>query len=223
MSMTAAEVRARRVGLGLTQGDIARLMAVEDRTVRRWEAGDAEPPADLRERLAYLLERRDDIARAWVVAGQPITLPADPDGLPPSLWWSAAGRALEVLDVAVTVERPAVATDGRARPRGTLTPEQVETARDLRAAGKSWRAVGAELGVNESTVRRTLGSDGARTGPRQVVDEDAVLRLHRTGMTQAGIAKQLGVSRGAVRRRLAEAGVTSWSTVRQPAYRRNQE
>lgn len=208
--MTAAEVRARRVGLGLTQGDVARLMTVEDRTVRRWEAGDAEPPSELRERLAYLLEQRDTIARAWVVAGGPITIPAEPDGLPLSLWWSAAGRALEVLDVPVAVERPSVPTDGRSRPRGTLTPEQVETARDLRAAGKSWRAVGAEMGVDESTVRRTLGSDGARTGPPQVVDEDAVLRLHRIGMTQAGIAKQLGVSRGAVRRRLAEAGAISW-------------
>jgi len=208
--MTPGEVRARRVGLGLTQGDIARLMGVEDRQVRRWEAGDAPAPAELRERYAALLERRDTIARAWVVSGGPVVIPADPDGLPGSLWWSAAGRALEVLDVPVALERPRVPTDGRLKRRTVLTGEQAATAREMRDGGATWRAIGDTLDVDESTVRRALGADGARTGPAHVVEADAVLRLRRVGMTQAGIAKQLGVSRGAVRRRLAEAGVINW-------------
>ena len=57
--MTPGEVRARRVGLGLTQGDVARLMGVDDRQVRRWEAGHEPAPAEMRERYAALLERRD--------------------------------------------------------------------------------------------------------------------------------------------------------------------
>jgi transcriptional regulator with XRE-family HTH domain len=209
MTMPAAEIRARRVGLGLSQGDVARLMGVEDRTVRRWEAGDAEAPAELQEQYAALREQRDEIARAWIVAGS-ISIPAAPDG-PVSLWWAAAARALELQDLSISVESPARPTDGRrTRARGTLSAVQVSAARALRDAGRSWRAIGAELGVDESTVRRALGPDGARTGPPSVVAADEVLRLHRIGMTQAGIAAQLGVSRGAVRRRLAEAGAISW-------------
>ena len=67
--MTPGEVRARRVGLGLTQGDVARLMGVDDRQVRRWEAGHEPAPAEMRERYAALLERRDLPTRTGPAAG----------------------------------------------------------------------------------------------------------------------------------------------------------
>lgn len=203
----------------MSQRDFAGLIGVLDRAVRRWEAGAAAAPPEVREVLVQMRERRDTIARGWVVEGGPITIPADRDGLPAAVWWSAAGRALEVLDVPVVTERTPGAEDRRRESRGTLTLDQVEHAEQLRGGRRTLREIGAELGVDESTVRRVLGPDGTRTGPREVVDVEHVLHLHKAGMTQAGIAKQLGVSRGAVRRRLAEAGVISWSSIRRPAYR----
>jgi transcriptional regulator with XRE-family HTH domain len=42
--MTPAELRAKRLSLGLTQTQLARAMKVELRTVQRWEHGETEIP-----------------------------------------------------------------------------------------------------------------------------------------------------------------------------------
>lgn len=216
--MTPATLRARRIALGLTQGDVARLMDVEDRTVRRWEAGGAEPPGELHEQLVALLERRDEIARAWVVAGGPVVIPSDAGGIPAAIWWAAAGKAVEVLDCEVTAEGPALPVDGRSARATTLTAEQVEMARGLRDEGATLREIGAELGVDESTVRRVLGP-GGRTGPRRRVDPDEVERLWRQGLSQGEIARQVGSSTMPVRRVLAERGLINWpGGVRRPKW-----
>ncbi len=42
--MTAADFRATLSTLGLTQRGLARLLGVDERTVRKWCAGDRSPP-----------------------------------------------------------------------------------------------------------------------------------------------------------------------------------
>lgn len=82
----------------------------------------------------------------------------------------------------------------------------------LRAGGQTYRVIARQIGVNETTVRRWLGSDGARPGPPWVIDLASVLALHKAGLSQRKIAAELGVSRGAVRRRLALVGRAAWPT-----------
>ena len=153
-----------------------------------------------------------------MVAGGPVVIPADAGGIPAAIWWAAAGRAVEVLDCEVTAEGPALPVDGRSARATTLTAEQVEMARELRAEGATLREIGAELGVDESTVRRVLGP-GGRTGPRRRVDPDEVERLWRQGLSQGEIARQVGSSTMPVRRVLAERGLINWpGGVRRPQW-----
>lgn len=169
--MTPAALRARRVALGLTQGDVARLLGVNDRTVRRWEAGDMTPPPQLPEQLAALAEQLGDISRRWVVAGQ-VTIPTDQGGLPAGLWWAAAGRALEVLgDIDVTVE-PTPVRDGR-RSR-QISPEAAKAARRtgqkrtvdeeriVQLWGQGWRLadIARDAGTSNVPVKRVLAERG---------------------------------------------------------------
>ena len=111
--MTPAELRARRVGLGLTQGDVARLMEVDPRTVRRWESGAARAPDELRVRLDALTDRRDQITDGWVESGGPILIPADDGDTPLAVWWAAAAKALERLDGVTVTAQPPATHDGR--------------------------------------------------------------------------------------------------------------
>jgi len=45
--MNRADLKVRREALGLTQGWLAEAVGVQDRAVRRWEAGDRDVPADV--------------------------------------------------------------------------------------------------------------------------------------------------------------------------------
>lgn len=54
--MTPAEIRSTRQRLGMTQGAAARLVGVDGRTWRRWEAGDQNMPEPVA-RLLCLVER----------------------------------------------------------------------------------------------------------------------------------------------------------------------
>jgi DNA invertase Pin-like site-specific DNA recombinase len=101
---------------------------------------------------------------------------------------------------------------GKARGRPGPDPEQVARARELRAAGESNRAIGAELGVDHKTVGRWLegeerhGPDG-RFKPRADVDPDEVARLRAETVTRERpkswreIGRELGVSPETARRR----------------------
>lgn len=199
--------RARRVGLGLSQAQTAAALGVTPRDVREWERPGGAPPPELAEIIAGWIEWRDTTARRWVVAGETITIPADLQHVPEGVWWSAAGRALDVVDVDVVVQPQ----PGRARV-SSIDPADLDHADEMRDHGLPWRDIAAEIGCDESTLRRHFGPDGQRTGPRRVIEIHDVEALHRAGLSQAGIAQQLGVSRMAVRRRLAEAGHIPWPT-----------
>ena len=41
--MTSAELKDARHRLGLSVGDLARILNIDDRTLRRWEAGEKPP------------------------------------------------------------------------------------------------------------------------------------------------------------------------------------
>jgi DNA-binding transcriptional regulator YiaG len=53
--MTPEEIRSHREALGMTQGQIARLAGVDNRTWRRWECAEREMP----EPVARLLRLMD--------------------------------------------------------------------------------------------------------------------------------------------------------------------
>lgn len=46
-SITAAELRVIREGLGLSSGDLAAFLRIDRRTITRWEAGDTSQPGAL--------------------------------------------------------------------------------------------------------------------------------------------------------------------------------
>ena len=56
--MTAAELQATRVALGLGQGQISRLFGVDDRTWRRWETGALPMPGTAQQLLRIALAHR---------------------------------------------------------------------------------------------------------------------------------------------------------------------
>lgn len=64
--MTAPELRAALAALDLTQGGLARLVAVNPRTVRRWLAGDL--PVPRAEALLLAQMQRFPAVRAAVMA-----------------------------------------------------------------------------------------------------------------------------------------------------------
>lgn len=100
-------------------------------------------------------------------------------------------------------------------------PEQVARARELRAAGKSDRAIGVELGVTHKTVGRWLegeppgDSPDGRFKPRQDVDPAEVTRLRAETVTRERpkswreIGRELGVSAETARRRHGQPGVAA--------------
>ena len=76
--MDRADLEVRREARGLTQGWLAERLGVQDRAVRRWEAGDREVPADAWAVIEQA-ERQADVildAVAEGLAGQP-----EPDGI----------------------------------------------------------------------------------------------------------------------------------------------
>lgn len=88
------------------------------------------------------------------------------------------------------------------RDRVTLDPEALAA---QYAAGASYRALAERHGVHESTIRRHLDSADSRAvgAPRLPVSDDEILTLHRAGWSQREIAREVGMSRGGVRKRLA--------------------
>lgn len=58
--MTANEFRSARTRLGLSQAGLGALMRCDERTVRRWEAGDREVPGP----VEVLLQALEDGWRA---------------------------------------------------------------------------------------------------------------------------------------------------------------
>jgi len=79
-----------------------------------------------------------------------------------------AAALLDLLGVVVALDRAGRAEDTRlgltqAREEGrvggrptVITPERVERARELRAAGATYSQIAAELGVGKTTIRRAL-------------------------------------------------------------------
>ena len=65
---TGARMRATREMLGLTQHDVADAVSVRILTVKRWERGDQEPPADVVAWLEDLSEMQRDTVEAAVSA-----------------------------------------------------------------------------------------------------------------------------------------------------------
>lgn len=215
--MTGLVWRAKRLGVGCSSAELAAYLGylhgldVSPSDVRAWESDDVDPPEVLGEVLAELAERRDTQARSWVVAHETIRIPADRQHLPTGWWWAAAARALEVCDVDVVEETPAPETTRTKAPRSRLLDAMdIEQAQQYRAAGMSWRAIAAEFDVSEHTVRKALGPDRRRSGPKNVVSLEAVLRLREQGLSHEGIARQLHCSKQAVTNRLAEVGLASW-------------
>jgi lambda repressor-like predicted transcriptional regulator len=74
----------------------------------------------------------------------------------------------------------------------------MDRAAELYAAGWTLRRIGAELGVDHSTVAHRLHRAGAklrRGGPRRHdVDTQQILDLRDQGMSMAAIAAQVGMS-----------------------------
>lgn len=102
----------------------------------------------------------------------------------------------------------------RPGPRGP-DPQVVARARELRAGGKSDRAIGAELGVSYKSVGRWLdgleprkGPDG-RFRPREDVDAAEVARLREQPVERRRpwreVGAELGVSAETARRRYGQA------------------
>lgn len=60
--MTANEVRAARAAYGLTARDLAHILDVNERTVRRWENGTAHPNGAVAAEIRALDTRVDRIA-----------------------------------------------------------------------------------------------------------------------------------------------------------------
>ncbi|MBI2305124.1 MAG: helix-turn-helix domain-containing protein [Chloroflexi bacterium] len=61
--MTPEEIKALREYLGLSQGDFARLLGVEQVTVNSWEAGKHTPQISWDSRLKALCERREAVRK----------------------------------------------------------------------------------------------------------------------------------------------------------------
>lgn len=81
---SAAEIRAARAALSLTARELAHLLDVHERTIRRWEKGHGTPSPATSAELRALDARADDLADAIAAharrAGQPFNLDAPPAG-----------------------------------------------------------------------------------------------------------------------------------------------
>lgn len=80
---TPADLRVRREALGLTQGWLAAQVGVQDRAVRRWEAGDRAIPGDVRDLLDEGERRADAIldAISEELLRVEVDLDEEPEGL----------------------------------------------------------------------------------------------------------------------------------------------
>ena len=67
--MTPTEIRAARAALGLTQGQLARLIGVDGRTWRRWECDERQMPEPVRRLLLLAVER--PWVLGWLAAWEP--------------------------------------------------------------------------------------------------------------------------------------------------------
>ena len=98
--LTDAGLRVARERLGLTTEALAGLLGVHERTVRRWETGEAVVPEGVAADVADIrADAEQDVADA-VLRLDPdapvLVLPAvDGDRLPVSWWRAVAGRVAE--------------------------------------------------------------------------------------------------------------------------------
>lgn len=83
----------------------------------------------------------------------------------------------------------------------TLDPEALAAEY---AAGASYRALAERYGVHESTIRRHLDPADSRPvgAPRLPVSDEEIRTLRNAGWSQYEIAREVGMSRGGVRKRL---------------------
>lgn len=61
--MTAAQLRAARLKMNLSQGELAEPLGVDERTVRRWENEEREIPSWLDQKSAVMVLRLHDALR----------------------------------------------------------------------------------------------------------------------------------------------------------------
>lgn len=77
---SAAEIRAARAALGLTARELAHLLDVNERTVRRWEKGHGNPSPGVSAELRALDARADELAAAIAVHARCVGQPFNLDG-----------------------------------------------------------------------------------------------------------------------------------------------
>lgn len=112
--MSDAELRMVRHTLGLTGGDLAALLGVTDRTVRRWEVGTVPIPEGVRRDVEHLegvasghvTAVIDALTTVGTTSAGEVSLGIPRDGvhggLPASWWRAVAGRvAAEVPGLVV--------------------------------------------------------------------------------------------------------------------------
>lgn len=81
---SAAEIRAARAALGLTARELAHLLAVNERTIRRWEKGHGNPSPATSAEIRALDARADDLADAIAEHAARAGRPFNIDGPPPT-------------------------------------------------------------------------------------------------------------------------------------------
>lgn len=104
----------------------------------------------------------------------------------------------------------------------TRTQDQGRVAKASRlyhSGGLSVREVAKVMDVDEKTVRRWLGDSLRRRGPRGRTDvtDARVIALRDQDMNPTDIARATGLSRSAVRKRLARLSETEGRPGSQPA------
>lgn len=122
--MTPADLKVRREALGVSQTWLAERFGVQDRSVRRWEAGESEIPDDLEKMLISYEELTDNfvdeviamIEESTQAYGEPVGIDLNAFATDSSLWsvypdfepmpasWHRAvlARAMNATDIPVT-------------------------------------------------------------------------------------------------------------------------
>lgn len=89
-----------------------------------------------------------------------------------------------------------------------LDPANLDHAIDLYLAGEPEPEIIATTGVSHSALHRERGRRGIPPRRNRDVDSTAIVAAYLAGESEYALARHLGVSRGVVRKRLTDAGVT---------------